>query len=89
MELEPRIRQDADLTDIRLVNLAAAQAYCKILARSFSSDEGISSFKAGDVTISTGASQASSAARTARDEALAAALPLLRDEEFYFSGVCV
>lgn len=49
----------------------------------------MTSFKAGDVTVSVSRRELADYAQKEKTEALAAAAPLLRDEEFHFGQVKV
>ncbi len=89
-ELQPRIRDDADPDDPRLLRAAAGIACMLYACRTADDANDVSYFKAGDVTIRRGADDAANALRVARelrDEGLRAALPLLRDDAFVFTSV--
>ena len=86
-ELSAMIKPGADPNDIRLVCAAAAMANYHLNARSVYSESGISSFKAGDVSISVSGSEAVASAKADRDDALRRALPLLIDDGFFFGQV--
>lgn len=88
-ELMPRLRADADCGDIRLVNAAASLVYYRLCMRKLAGDEGVTSFKAGDVTVSIEPSALIERAEKERSEAMLAILPLLRDDEFVFRQVCI
>ena len=49
-ELDARLRADADPGDIRLLDAAAAAVYHRLCLRMLESGQGVSIFKAGDVT---------------------------------------
>lgn len=86
-ELAVRLKDGADEDDLRLINAAAAMAYYRITVKKLSGEDSLVSFKAGDVTVSKSAGAALELASQVRDEALKAALPLLRDDEFLFKQV--
>lgn len=86
-ELEPRIKEDADCDDIRLINAAAAIVGCKLALARINSDNGLTSFKAGDVTVSKTPQAVMEIALDEKRRAFAEALPLLRDEQFLFMQV--
>ncbi len=88
-ELETRLRDDADCTDIRLVNAGAAMVNYRLCMRKSGTDEGVTSFKAGDVTVSVSPSAIIERAEKEKSEALISALPLLRDEGFVFRQVSI
>lgn len=85
--LRPRLRQDADPSDIRLIRAAAGIAYYQWVLRKSAGDDGITSFKAGDVTVSRSGACALEQAEKVRSENLLAALPLLTDDAFLFCSV--
>lgn len=88
-ELEVRLREDADCFDIRLANAAAAAANYRLCVRRISSQQEITSFKAGDVTVSISPSAMIERAEKEKSEAMLAVLPLLKDEEFVFRQVSI
>ena len=88
-ELEVRLRKDAPCTDIRLINAGAAIANYRICMKKSSTDDGVTSFKAGDVTVNISPSAMIERAEKEKSEALMEALPLLRDEGFVFRQVCI
>ncbi len=88
-ELEARMRSNADCTDIRLINAGAAMVNYRLCMKKASTDEGLTSFKAGDVTVSITPGAIIERAEKERSEALTAALPLLKDEGFVFRQVSV
>ena len=51
-ELSARVKRTADCSDVRLVNAAAAMVNYRLCIKRLHSDEGVTSFKAGDVTVS-------------------------------------
>ena len=85
----PRIKPDAEHSDIRLINLAAATVNYRLCVRNIHSDEGITSFKAGDVTVSISPSALVEQAEKEKAAATMAALPLLKDDGFFFGQVSV
>lgn len=88
-ELSPRIRQQADLSDFRLINAAAATVNYRLCLKKLNSAQGVTSFKAGDVTVSVSPSVLLERAEKEKSEALLLALPLLNDDEFVFRQVCI
>jgi hypothetical protein len=86
-ELQPRIRDDADPDDPRLLRAAAGIACLLCACRPADTESDVSYFKAGDVTIRRETTDAVRIARELRDEGLRQALPLLRDDAFVFSAV--
>lgn len=88
-ELEARIKDNADCTDIRLINACASMVNYRLCMRKSEGDEAVTSFKAGDVTVSISPSAVIERAEKEKSEAIIAALPLLRDEGFVFRQVCI
>lgn len=88
-ELAARVRPDTDCADIRLVNAAAASVNYRLCLKRMSADESVTSFKAGDVTVSVSPSALIDRAEKEKSEAMLAALPLLNDDEFVFRQVSI
>lgn len=88
-EILPRIKPNAEHSDIRLINLAAAIANHRLCMRSLHSADGVTSFKAGDVTVSISPSALIEQAEKEKAAATVAALPLLRDDGFFFGQVSI
>ena len=86
-ELAAMGKPEADLGDIRLINAAAAFAYRRFCIKRLFDDGGVTSFKAGDVAVNVSRRELADYAQKEKTEALAAAAPLLRDEEFHFGQV--
>lgn len=86
-ELETRLKEDADCTDIRLINACAAMVHYRVCMRKSGTEEGVTSFKAGDVTVSISPSAIIERAEKEKSEAFISALPLLRDDGFVFRQV--
>ncbi len=88
-ELNVRLKKNADSSDIRLINAAAAIVNYRLCVRNTGTSESVTSFKAGDVTVSISPNAAAELAEKEKSEAMLAALPLLRDEEFVFRQVSI
>lgn len=86
LELEPMLKKDEYSSDGRIIALAAAMLKRRI-AITGTRDDDFTSFKAGDVTVTRSAGQSITRAENELDFCRKAALPLLRDDEFFFSGV--
>lgn len=86
-ELAAMAKPGADLGDIRLVNAAAASAYRRFCVKRLMNDGGVTSFKAGDVSVSVSRSELADYATEEKRAAFIAAAPLLRDDEFHFGQV--
>ena len=88
-ELLPRIKPKADRSDMRLISLAAAMVNHRLCVKKMYSAEGLTSFKAGDVTVSVSPSALMEQAEKEKTRALLNALPLLNDDEFFFGQVSI
>ncbi len=88
-ELSERLKKNADPNDMRLVNAAAAIVNYRLCVKALHSAEGVTSFKAGDVTVSISPNALAERAEKEKSEAVLAALPLLTDEEFVFKQVSI
>ena len=89
MEIVPRISANADHSDVRLINLAAAMVNYRLCVKNIHSAEGLTSFKAGDVTVSISPNALVEQAEKEKATAMLAALPLLKDDGFFFGQVSV
>ena len=88
-EILTRIKPGAEHSDIRLINLAAATVNYRLCIKNMSGTDGVTSFKAGDVTVSISPCALVEQAEKEKAAATAAALPLLRDDGFFFGQVSV
>lgn len=86
-EIKIRLRDGVSPSDIRVTKAAVGLAYYKLIIQRLAGEDSITSFKAGDVTISKSSAAALETASTIRDESLVGALPLMKDEEFVFKQV--
>lgn len=85
--INSRKRADADASDIRLVTVAAAIAYCRYLTVKSAADGDVGSIKAGDITISGSTVNAVDTAERMMNSAIEDAVPLLRDTQFSFGVI--
>ena len=83
-----KIKDTADKDDPRITQAAAAMSYYDFAVR-FASDgnDGITSFKAGDVTLSRSSQSLIEIASDVKKHALEDIAPLMRDEDFCFLAV--
>ncbi len=92
-EINSMLKADADRADARIASAAAANAYYKLSFKRSSSSvsEGITSFKAGDVSITQGNQSKSEKildkAEKLYHEALQSIIPLCQDNGFAFENV--
>lgn len=89
MELSQMMKPDTDEKDFRIINAAAAFAYQRLCVKKLLGDGGMTSFKAGDVSVSVSRSELAEYAKSEKSAALVAAAPLLRDDGFHFGQVTV
>lgn len=93
-EIEAMLKADADRTDVRIASAAAALAYYKLsVKKSFSSDsEDVTSFKAGDVSITQSRADTSRMLDKAEKlyrNALESIIPLCTDNGFAFENIII
>ena len=88
-ELSERVKPNADCSDIRLINAAASMANYRLCLKRMYTDEGVTSFKAGDVTVSISPAALTEQAEKDKTRAILAAAPLLRDDDFLFRQVSI
>lgn len=85
-QLENRLRSPLCGDDPRVIAAAAAIALTSKIRSDAISSVGISSFKAGDVTVDMDA-KSEDFSKAVLNDALAAAAPCLTDSEFFFREV--
>ena len=88
-EIESRLRSDADKADPRIAQAAAALACYRLAFREAADNNGTTSFKAGDVTVTRTPAAILQTACEIRDEAFIQAADLLTDRDFVFRQVCI
>lgn len=90
-EIQAQLRPDADPSDFRIISAAAAQAFYSLCVKRGSSSSGeITSFKAGDLSVTKGSENQEKQinyAKSIRDDAMLRLTPLLIDNGFFFSKV--
>ncbi|MCL2513203.1 MAG: hypothetical protein FWF08_04800 [Oscillospiraceae bacterium] len=86
-EVGNAMKTGADPSDIRLIMLAAAIAYCRYLVFASVGEGSTTNYRAGDVTVTKQYSEKLKASEKIRQDAYLAARPLLNDENFVFSSV--
>lgn len=93
-EIESKLKPDADRKDFRVVAAAAGLAYYKLALKksSMESEAGITSFKAGDVSIEQESKTVEDFLDRARDfyeKKAADIIPLCKDDSFAFNQIKV
>ncbi|MBQ8027526.1 MAG: hypothetical protein IJ261_05360 [Clostridia bacterium] len=86
-EVMSRLKPDADVTDPRIAQAAAALACYRTAFRDAADNNGATSFKAGDVTVTRTPAAILETACMIRDEAFIQAADLLTDRDFVFRQV--
>lgn len=87
LEISTMLRPEASEEDFRIINAAAALAYRRLCVKKLLGEGGMTSFKAGDVSVSVSRSELEQYAEKEKNSALAMAAPLLRDDGFHFGQV--
>lgn len=85
--ISSKIKNDADVSDIRLIMAAATLAYCRYLQNTCLEDSDITNLKAGDVTVRKDSKAIISAAESMVEKAFADASELFEDNYFTFTSV--
>lgn len=93
-EIESKLKPDADRKDFRVVAAAAGLAYYKLALKksSMESEAGITSFKAGDVSIEQESKAVEDFLDRAKDfyeKKAADIIPLCKDDSFAFNQIKV
>lgn len=93
-EIESKLKPDADRKDFRVVAAAAGLAYYKLALKkgSMESEAGITSFKAGDVSIEQESKTVKDFLDRAKDfyeKKAADIIPLCKDDSFAFNQIKV
>lgn len=88
-EIQSRLKESADKDDPRIAQAAAGLAYYRKVIREAADNDGTTSFKAGDVTVTRTPAAMLEIACTVRDEAILQAAELLEDCGFVFRQVDV
>mgnify|MGYP001313736053 CR=1 FL=1 len=88
-EVRGRLRDAAFCGDRRVETAAAGLAFYRLTLRRMGENGGAARLKAGDIAIERNPGALLAAAAKVRDEALAQAAPLLKDNAFYFGKVDV
>lgn len=87
LEVEAQMKKNADPSDLRIIALAAAMLFYRFVIRSAGADEGVASFKAGDVAVSLSRDEAKRTSLEEIERAKAGAASLLIDTDFCFGQV--
>lgn len=87
LEVEAQMKKNADPSDSRIIALAAAMLFYRFVIRSAGADEGVASFKAGDVAVSLSRDEAKRTSLEEIERAKAGAASLLIDMDFCFGQV--
>lgn len=82
-----RLSPNADPDDVRIAQAAAGAAFYSLCVRRLGRNDGIVSFKAGDISVEKSTDTSLQNAAAVRDNAFSALTPLLRDDGFFCCGV--
>lgn len=86
-DIRARLKAGADTNDPCIERAAAGLAFYKLMLKRITEDGTVTSFKAGDMSVTQKPAELLRLAATVRDEAIAGAAPLLKDEDFLFMKV--
>ncbi len=79
--------EKSDKDDVRIIQAAAALSYYDYSLRKMSCEDNVTSFKAGDITVSKSKNAIMEIAEKQRAEALAELTPLMKDTQFSFRQI--
>lgn len=82
-----QLNENADKDDIRIAEAAAALTYYDYAVKLNSQTDEVTSFKAGDVTVSKSVSTLTEAAEKIKSDALIELIPLMKDTNFVFMNI--
>lgn len=85
--IKSQLREDADMSDVRITEAAAALTYYDYTVKLASKSEDFTSFRAGDITVSKTSSSLTENAEKIKKDALLELTPLMRDTNFIFLNV--
>ncbi|MBR3621456.1 MAG: hypothetical protein IKN56_08080 [Clostridia bacterium] len=85
--IEAGMKKNADPSDSRIIALAAAMLFYRYVIRETAADDGVASFRAGDVAVTLSGGERLKNSLSEIEKAQIAAAPLLNDEKFYFGQV--
>ena len=85
--IQAQLRSDADANDIRIQEAAACLTYYDYTVRLSSETDDVTSFKAGDITVSKTTSSLTENAEKMKKDALLELTPLMKDTQFVFLNI--
>lgn len=85
-ELDGRLKDKKDCNHHLVLNAAACTAYYLVCLSDFLSAGGISTFKAGDISMGSNSEEIIQTAAALRDHAMSAASMFFTDKGFYFKA---
>ena len=86
-EVDTLLKDGVDSRDPRVLGACAALANYRLRLRAFYTDDEVSSFRAGDVTVSYTPEALAEAAKAEYKEAFGSITPLMKDTDFSFRTV--
>ena len=87
LETKTMLKKESDENDIRIISLAAALVNYRLCRKNLSSGDGVTSFKAGDVTVTISPESLLENAEDELEREMVFAAPLLKDTGFLFRQV--
>ncbi len=81
------INEKADKNDIRIANAAAALTFYDYTLKQTAQTDNVTSFKAGDVTVSKTTANMMDTAETLKKDALFELTPIMKDTDFIFMNI--
>ncbi len=85
--IQAQLRDDADADDIRIQEAAACLTYYDYAVMLSSETDDVTSFKAGDITVSKTTSSLTENAEKMKKDALLELTPLMKDTHFVFMNI--
>lgn len=85
--ISSQLREDADPDDVRIAQAAAALVYYDYAVRLSFETDNVTSFKAGDITVSKTTTSLTENAEKMKKDALLELVPLMKDTNFIFLNV--
>ncbi len=85
--IQAQLRSDVNQDDVRIAEAAAALTYYDYAIKLSSETDDVTSFKAGDITVSKSVSSLTENAEKMKNSALLELVPLMKDTNFVFMNV--
>lgn len=82
-----QLRNEDDKDDVRVINASASLTYYDYALRCAAQADTVTSFKAGDITVSKSVSSITENAEKIKTDALLELAPLIKDTQFLFINI--